>query len=169
MPDSHPLQRILQDAKRSAESKAAALAAKLTLASELEAQVRNAWDQRKSMLEGEIARANAVLAQHAVPERFTLRAIADVGAGVIERCSLALGVAGEPPRAEYDVTVLASDGRITLFHRASGQRHQNLFALSATEKDWEVTIVRLYEDHLKKGGEKDVQPGAANQQAVHKR
>ncbi len=81
----------------------------------------------------EIERANAVLATHALRERYVFRELPDSGPGNISRGNLALGYA--PPsklaRAEYDLTVIASDGRITLLHRASGQRHQNLTVFTA--------------------------------------
>lgn len=169
MADEHPLEQILRDAKQLADGKAAALAAKQNSASDLEMKVRGAWAGCKSILATEVARANAILEQHSLPERYTLRDIADVGAGIVERCNLALGIAAKPPRAEYDVSVLAVDGRVTLFHRASGQRHQKLSALSATDKDWEAALVRLYEDHLKKGREQDPQPDASDKSAVRKK
>lgn len=160
MADEHPLEQILRDAKQFADAKAAALAAKQSRAYDLEIKVRGAWTDCKSRLATEVARANAVLEQHGLPERYTLRDIADVSAGIVERCNLALGIATKAPRAEYDLLVLAVDGRVTLFHRASGQRHQQLSALSATAKNWEAALLRLYEDHLKKGREQDLQPDA---------
>lgn len=153
----HPLELILRDAKLLADGKAAALAAKQSSAAELEARVREAWAESKAQLGIEIVRANAVLDRHSIPESYTLRDIVEIGAGVVERCSLALGMPAKPPRAEYDLSVFAADGRITLFHRASGQRHQKLSVLDVSSKDWEAALIRLYEDHLKKARDQDMQ------------
>jgi hypothetical protein len=54
-------------------------------------------------------------------------------------------------RAEYDLTVLAADGRMILLHRATSQRHQKLTVFTASGKDWETILTGLYADHLKKG------------------
>lgn len=160
MTEEHPLELILRDAKLLADGKAAALAAKKNSADELETRVRETWAESKAQLANEITRANAVLDRHLLPERYTLRDIADVGAGIVERCNLALGMPTKPPRAEYDLSVFAADGRITLFHRASGQRHQKLSVLDASNKDWEAALIRLYEDHLNNARDRDVQPQA---------
>lgn len=144
-----------------ADGKAAALAAKQNDAAELEAKVREAWAECKAKLATEITRANAVLERHAVAERYAMREIVDAGAGVVERCNLALGMPGKPPRAEYDLSVFAADGRITLFHRASGQRHQKFSVLNASSKDWEAALIRLYEDHLRKARDLDAPPSQA--------
>ena len=155
MSDEHPLEQLLRDAKDKDDLNAAAQGAELRKTLELQEKVLAQWAQSKASLIDEIERANAVLAKHALRERYAFRELPDSGPGNISRGNLALGYA--PPsksaRAEYDLTVIASDGRITLLHRASGQRHQNLTVFTALGKNWEAILTGLYRDHLKKGRE----------------
>ena len=155
MSDEHPLEQLLRDAKDKDDLNAAAQGAELRKTLELQEKVQAQWAQSKASLIDEIERANAVLAQHALRERYAFRELPDPGPGNISRGNLTLGYAppSKSPRAEYDLTVIASDGRITLLHRASGQRHQNLTVFTALGKNWEGILTGLYRDHLKKGRE----------------
>lgn len=155
MSDEHPLEQLLRDAKDKDDLNAAALDAEQRKASDLAEKVQLQWVQTKTILIDEIERANAVLAKHALRERFAFRELPDSGLGNLSRGNLTLGYAPpfKSPRAEYDLTVIASDGRITLLHRASGQRHQNLTIFTALGKNWETILIGLYRDHLKKGRE----------------
>ena len=155
MSDEHPLEQLLRDAKDKDDLNAAAQGAELRKTFELQERVQARWVQSKASLIDEIERANAVLAKHALRERYAFRELPDSGPGNISRGNLALGYAppSKSPRAEYDVTVIAGDGRIILLHRASGQRHQNLTVFTALGKNWEAILTGLYRDHLKKGRE----------------
>ena len=151
MADEHPLERLLREAKEKDDLKAAALVAEQRKALDLQDKVRLQWVRTKAELVEEIGRANAVLEKHGLPERFTLRDLPEAGTGNIARCNLALAYPSKSARAEYDLTVLASDGRMILLHRATGQRHQKLTVFTASGKDWETTLTGLFADHLKKG------------------
>jgi hypothetical protein len=151
MADEHPLEQLLRDAKERDDVKAAALIAEQRQAFDLQEQVRSQWVRTKAGLLEEIGRANAVLEKHNLPERFALRDLPEAGAGNIARCNLALAYPSKSARAEYDLTVLASDGRMILLHRATGQRHQKLTVFTASGKGWETTLTGLFADHLKKG------------------
>lgn len=155
MSEQHPLEQLLRDAKDKDDLNAAALDAEQRKASDLAEKVQLQWVQTKASLIDEIERANAVLAKHALRERYAFRELPDAGPDNISRGNLTLGYAppSKSPRAEYDLTVIASDGRITLLHRASGQRHQNLTIFTALGKNWETILIGLYRDHLKKGRE----------------
>jgi hypothetical protein len=151
MDDEHPLERLLREAKKKDDLKAAAAVAEQRKASDLRDKVRLQWVQTKAGLVEEIARANAVLQRHGLAEHYTLRDLSDSGTENIARCNLALAYPSKSPRSEYDLTVLAADGQILLLHRATGQRHQKLTVFSATNHNWENILIGLYEDHLKKG------------------
>lgn len=155
MADEHPLEQLLRDAKDKDDLNAAALDAEQRKTSELQGAVQAQWVQTKADLVDEIERANAVLAKHNLRERYTFRELPDSGPGNLSRGNLGLGYAppSKSPRAEYDITVIAADGRIVLLHRASGQRHQNLTVFTALGKNWESILFNLYRDHLKKGRE----------------
>jgi hypothetical protein len=153
MTDQHPLEQLLRDAKQREDALAAAAMAQLRAADHLQEQVRSEWLRTKGELNSEIALANAVLENHDLSERYTLRDVPDAGTGNVARCNLGLAYPSKPARAEYDVVVEAGDGRINLHHRATGQRHQQLTVITATAADWRTTLVGLYEDHLKKGRE----------------
>jgi len=151
MADEHPLEQLLRDAKERDDVKAAALIAEQRQAFDLQEQVRSQWVRTKTGLLEEIGRANAVLERHSLPERFALRDLPEAGAGNIARCNLALAYSSKSALAEYDLTVMASDGRMILLHRATGQRHQKLTVFTASGKGWETTLTGLFADHLKKG------------------
>ena len=151
MADEHPLEQLLRDAKEKDDVKAAALIAEQRKALDLQDKVRSQWVRTKAGLIEEIGRANAVLEKHSLPERFTLRELPESGTGNIARCNLALAYPSKSARAEYDLSVLAADGRMILLHRATGQRHQKLTVFTASGKDWETTLTGLFADHLKKG------------------
>jgi hypothetical protein len=151
MADEHPLERLLRDAKEKDDLKAAALVAEQRKAHDLQDKVRLQWIRAKADLAEEVGRANAVLEKHSLPERFTFRELPEPGSGNIARCNLALAYPSKPARAEYDLTVLAADGRMILLHRATSQRHQKLTVFTASGKDWETTLTGLFADHLKKG------------------
>jgi hypothetical protein len=151
MADEHPLERLLRDAKEKDDVKAAAMIAEQRKALDLQEQARSQWVRTKAVLLEEIGRANAVLEKHSLPERFMLRDLPEAGTGNIARCNLALAYPAKSARAEYDLTVLAADGRMILLHRATGQRHQKLTVFTASAKDWETTLTGLFADHLKKG------------------
>jgi hypothetical protein len=151
MADEHPLEQLLRDAKEKDDARIAAQAAELRNALALHEKARAQWVQIKADLVQEIGRANAILEKHHLLERFTIRELPDAGANSIARCNLALAYPTKAARAEYDLTVLAPDGRINLLHRATGQRHQKLTVFTASAKNWELTLTGLYEDHLKKG------------------
>ena len=56
---------------------------------------------------------------------------------------------------------VATDGRMILLHRTTGQRHQKLTVFTVTSENWETALVGLYEDHLKKGrevGQQNIDP-----------
>jgi hypothetical protein len=156
MADEHPLEKLLRDAKERDDAKAADLAVEQRKAYELQEKVRLEWERTKGELVDEIGCANAILERHSLFERYTLRDIAEPGTGNVARYNLSLAYPSKPARAEYDVAVVAADGRIDLLHRATGQRHQKLTVFTASRKSWESTLIALYEDHLKKGRE---QPG----------
>lgn len=158
MADEHPLERLLRDAKARDDLKAAVLVAERRKALDLQDKVRLQWMKTKAALIEEIGRANAVLERHSLPERFTFRDLPEAGAGNVARCNLALAYPSKPPRGEYDMTVLAADGRMMLLHRATGQRHQKLTVFTASRENWETTLTGLYEDHLKKGRDAASQP-----------
>jgi hypothetical protein len=151
MADEHPLERLLRDVKERDDLKAATLVAEQRKALDLQDKVRLQWVRTKAELVEEIGRANAVLERHGLPERFTFRELPEAGAGNIARSNLALAYPSKSPRAEYDLTVLAADGRMILLHRATAQRHQKLTVFTASRENWETTLTGLYEDHLKKG------------------
>jgi hypothetical protein len=151
MADEHPLERLLRDTKERDDLKVAALVAEQRKALDLQDKVRLQWVRTKAELVEEIGRANAVLERHSLLERFTFRELPEAGAGNIARCNLALAYPSKSPRAEYDLTVLAADGRIILLHRATAQRHQKLTVFTASRENWETILTGLYEDHLKKG------------------
>jgi len=153
MADEHPLERLLREAKEKDDLKVAALVAEQRKALDLQDRVRLQWVRAKAELVEEIGRANAVLEKHGLPERFTLRDLPEAGTGNIARSNLALAYPSKSARAEYDLTVLAADGRMILLHRATGQRHQKLTVFSASGRDWEATLTGLFADHLKKGRE----------------
>lgn len=151
MADEHPLERLLRDAKQKDELKAAALVAEQRKALDLQDKVRQQWQRTKAKLVEEIGRANEILEKHGLLERFTYRELPEPGSGNVARCNLALAYPSKSARAEYDITVLAADGRVILLHRATGQRHQKLTVFTASRENWETTLTGLYEDHLKKG------------------
>ena len=151
MADEHPLEQLLRDAKKKDDLKAAALVAEERKALDLQDKVRLRWDRTKADLVEEIERANAVIEKHNLRERYAFRELSEPGTGNIARGNLALAYSPKAPRAEYDLTVVAADGRVILVHRASGQRHQKLTVFTASRKDWETILTGLYEDHLKKG------------------
>jgi hypothetical protein len=151
MADEHPLERLLRDAREKDETKSAAVAAEQRRAHDLQDQVRLQWARTKAGLVEEIGRANSVLEKHSLPERYMFRELPESGAGNIARCQLTLAYPAKSPRAEYDLSVAAADGRMILFHRATGQRHQKLTVFSASTREWEASLISLYEDHLKKG------------------
>jgi hypothetical protein len=155
MADEHPLEQLLRDAKDKDDLTAAALDAEQRKTSELQEAVQTQWVETKVRLLDEIERANAILTKHNLRERYTFRELPDSGPGNLSRGNLGLGYAppSKSPRAEYDMTVIAADGRIVLLHRASGQRHQNLTVFTASGKNWEAILLGLYRDHLKKGRE----------------
>lgn len=161
MADEHPLERLLRDVREKDDLKAAALVAEQRKALDLQDKVRLQWVRTRAALIEEIGRANAVLEKHHLPERFALRELPEPGAGNIARCNLALAYPSKSPRAEYDLTVLAADGRLILLHRATAQRHQKLTVFTASRENWEMTLTGLFEDHLKKGrdaGQPSVEP-----------
>jgi hypothetical protein len=151
MAAEHPLEHLLREAKKNDDVKAAALLARQRNQQDLEQRVRLDWERTKVALVEELGRANAVLEKHGLLERYAFREQAEAGPGNVARCNLALAYPAKPPRAEYDLSVVAVDGRIVLFHRATGQRHQKLTVFTASGKDWEAALIGLYEDHLKKG------------------
>src|ERR1700694_4366708 len=151
MADEHPLEQLLRDAKEKDNLKAAAVVAEQRKALDLEDKVRLQWVRTKAELDEEIERANAVLEKHNLPERYTFRELSQSGTDNIAHCNLALAYPSKSPRAEYDLTVLAADGRMILLHRATGQRHQKLTVFTASNRDWETTLTGLFADHLKKG------------------
>jgi hypothetical protein len=153
MADEHPLEQLLRDAKQKDDAKAVALAAEQREALDLQDKVRSQWGRTKVGLGEEIERANAILEKHNLPERYALRELSETGPANIARCNLALAYPSKSPRPEYDLTVLAADGRIVLLHRATGQRHHKLTVFTASKKDWETILTGLFEDHLKKGRE----------------
>jgi len=53
---------------------------------------------------------------------------------------------------------VATDGRMILLHRTTGQRHQKLTVFTVTSENWETALVGLYQDHLKKGPEEVGKP-----------
>ena len=158
MADEHPLERLLRDVKEKDDLKAAVLVAEQRKALDLQDKVRLQWVRTRAALVEEIGRANAVLEKHSLPERFTFRELPEAGAGNIARCNLALAYPSKSPRAEYDLTVLAADGRMILLHRATAQRHQKLTVFTASRENWETTLTGLYEDHLKKGRDANLAP-----------
>jgi hypothetical protein len=151
MADEHPLERLLRDAKQKDEVKAAALLEEQRKALALQDKVRQQWQLTKAKLLQEIERANEILEKHGLLERFACRELPEAGSGNVARCNLALAYSSKSTRAEYDITVLAADGRMILLHRATGQRHQKLTVFTASRENWETTLTGLYEDHLKKG------------------
>ncbi len=158
MADEHPLEQLLREAREKDEAKAAAVVAEQRKAHDLQDKVRAQWVRAKAGLVEEIGRANAILEKHSLPERYIFRELPEPGVGNIARCHFALAYPTKPPRAEYDLTVAASDGRMILLHRATGQRHQKLTVFTASRRDWETSLTSLYEDHLKKGRDPAVQP-----------
>jgi hypothetical protein len=145
------------------EVKAAALLEERRKALALQDKVRYQWQVAKAKLPQEIERANEILEKHGLLERFACRELPEAGSGNVARCNLALAYSSKPARAEYDITVLAADGRMILLHRATGQRHQKLTVFTASRENWETTLTGLYEDHLKKGrdmGQSVVEPAA---------
>src|SRR3977135_3983691 len=142
MADEHPLERLLRDVKEKDDLKAAVLVAEQRKALDLQDKVRLQWVRTRAALVEEIGRANAVLEKHSLPERFTFRELPEAGAGNIARCNLALAYPSKSPRAEYDLTVLAADGRMILLHRATGQRHQKLTGLTGSGTYWETSLSR---------------------------
>ena len=153
MADEHPLEQLLRDAKKRDDAKAADLLAERRKATDLQEKVGLEWLRAKSELVDEIGRANAILEKHDLSERYTLRDLPEPGTGNVARCNLSLAYPSKPARAEYDVAVVAADGRINLHHRATGQRHQQLTVFAVSRRNWEAILIRLYEDHLKKGRE----------------
>ena len=87
-----------------------------------------------------------------------MRELSETGTTNIARCSLALAYPSKSPRSEYDLTVLAADGRIILLHRTTGQRHQKLTVFTASKKNWETILTGLFEDHLKKARDPSQNP-----------
>ena len=164
MDDEHPLERLLREAKKKEDLKAAAAVAEQRKASDLRDKVRLQWEQTKAGLIEEIARANAILHRHDLSEHYTLRDLSESGTDNIARCNLALAYPSKCPRSEYDLTVLAADGQIILLHRATGQRHQKLTVFTATRRNWESILIGLYEDHLKKGRDPgpNIQPATSD-------
>jgi hypothetical protein len=164
MDDEHPLERLLREAKKKDDLKAAAAVAEQRKASDLRDKVRLQWEQTKAGLIEEITRANAILQRHDRSERYTLRDLSESGTDNIARCNLALAYPSKSPRSEYDLTVLAADGQIILLHRATGQRHQKLTVFAATRRNWESILIGLYEDHLKKGRDPgpNIQPATSD-------
>jgi hypothetical protein len=160
MPDEHPLEKLLRDAKERDDAKAADLAVERRKAHELQEKVRLEWERTKGELVDEIGCANAILERHSLSERYTLRD-SEPGTGNVARCNLSLAYPSKPVRAEYDVAVVAADGRIDLLHRATGQRHHKLTVFTASRKNWESILISLYEDHLKKGREQTGQESRA--------
>ena len=118
MSDEHPLEQLLRDAKDKDDLNAAAQGAELRKTFELQERVQAQWVQSKASLIDEIERANAVLAKHALRERYAFRELPDSGPGNISRGNLALGYA--PPsksaRAEYD---LYCDRKRWTYHSAA--------------------------------------------------
>jgi hypothetical protein len=155
MADEHPLEKLLRDAKERDDARAADLVAERRKAHEFQEKVRLEWERTKGELVDEIGCVNAILERHNLLERYTLRDIAEPGTGNVARCNLSLAYPSKPARAEYDVVVVAADGRIDLYHRATGQRHQKLTVFTASRRSWESSVIALYEDHLKKGREQN--------------
>jgi hypothetical protein len=155
MADEHPLEKLLRDAKKRDDAKAADLVVERRKTLELQEKIRLEWERTKGELVDEIVCANAILERQNRSERYTLRDIAEPGTGNVARCNLSLAYPSKPARAEYDVAVVAADGRIDLHHRATGQRHQKLTVFTASRKSWESSLIGLYEDHLKKGREQN--------------
>jgi hypothetical protein len=153
MAHEHPLEKLLREAKERDDTKAADLAAERRITLELQQKIRLEWERAKTELVDEISCVNTILESHHLSERYTLRDIAEPGTGNVARCNLSLAYHSKPARAEYDVTVVAADGRIDLLHRATGQRQQKLTVFTASRKSWESALIGLYEDHLKKGRE----------------
>jgi hypothetical protein len=164
MEDEHPLERLLREAKRKEDLKAAAADAEQRKASNLRDKVRLQWEQTKAGLIEEITRANAILQRHDLSEHYILRDLSESGTDNIARCNLALAYPSKSPRSEYDLTVLAADGQIILLHRATGQRHHKLTVFTATRHNWESILIGLYEDYLKKGREQgpNIQPATSD-------
>ena len=158
MADEHPLEQLLRDTKEKDDLKAAAVLAEQRKALDLQDKVRLQWVRTKAGLGEEIERANAVLEKHNRPERYALRELSETGTVNIARCSLALAYPSKSPRSEYDLTVLAADGRIILLHRTTGQRHQKLTIFTASKKNWETILTGLFEDHLKKARDPSQNP-----------
>ena len=154
MADEHPLEQLLRDAKEKDDLNAAVLVAEQRKTLDVQDQLRLKWLQSRASLVEEIVRANAVLEKHNLRERYALRELPESGAGNIARGNLTLAYPSKSPRAEYDLTVVAADGRIILLHRATGQRHQKLTVFTAAAKNWETVLIGLYQDHLKKGRER---------------
>lgn len=152
MTDQHPLEQLLRDAKENDDMTAAARVEEQRKTLDLQEKVRLQWLQTKASLTNEIERANAVLEKHNVRERYSYRETPESGTGNVSRGNLALAypAPSKSTRAEYDMTVAAADGRVTLLHRATGQRHQNLTIFTASGKTWETSLTALYRDHLKK-------------------
>ena len=155
MTDVHPLEQLLRNAKEKDDLNAAAVLAEQTNKIALQDKVRLQWGRTKANLVDEIERANAVLEKHNLRERYAFRELPESGGINIARGSLALSYPSpsRSPRSEYDLTVLAADGRILLVHRTTGQQHQRLTVFTASGKSWETILTGLYQDHLKKGRE----------------
>jgi len=151
MTHEHPLERLLRDAKQQDDLKAAALVAEKRRALAFQQKVEEQWLRAGAELSEEIGRANGILERHGLLERFAYRELAEPGSGNVARCNLSLAYPSKSARAEYDITVLAGDGRVILLHRATGQRHQKLTVFTASRDNWEAILTGLYEDHLKKG------------------
>ena len=79
MSDQHPLEQLLRDAKDKDDLNAAAKGAELRKAPELQERVQAQWVQSKASLIDEVERANAVLAKHALRERYAFRELPDSG------------------------------------------------------------------------------------------
>lgn len=155
MADEHPLEQLLRDAKEKDDINAAALLAEQRKSIDLHDKVRLQWPRTQADLMEEIKRANAVLEKHNLHDRYTYRDLPESGAGNIARGNLSLAYPSpsRAPRYEYDLTVLAADGRIVLLHRTTGQQHQKLTVFTASRENWETVLTGLYRDHLKKGRE----------------
>jgi hypothetical protein len=158
MTQEHPLERLLRETKEKDDLAAAARAEEQRKALALQEQVSQRWARTKTELLREIDRANGVLEKYDRRERFGYREQTDPGSDYVARCNLALAYPSKAARAEYDISVLAADGRMILLHRTTGQRHQKLTVFTVTSENWETALVGLYEDHLKKGPEEVGKP-----------
>jgi hypothetical protein len=161
MTQEHPLERLLRETREKDDLAAAARAEEQRKALALQEQVSQRWARTKTELLREIDRANSILEKYGLRERFGYREQTEPGPGHVARCNLTLAYPSKAARAEYDISVLAADGRMILLHRTTGQRHQKLTVFTVTSENWETALVGLYEDHLKKGrevGQQNIDP-----------